>query len=63
MKEIEYAAWSLYTGPSNLSPVIDDPNCPWVVGQWTGVNEDTTPQQIQADIDQRISLVIEVSTF
>ncbi len=59
MEEIEYAAWSLYTGPSSLSPVIDDPNCPWVVGKWAGVNGDTTRQQIKADIDQRISLVIE----
>ncbi|MCP3944025.1 MAG: hypothetical protein GY710_21455 [Desulfobacteraceae bacterium] len=59
MEEIEYAAWSLYTGPSNLGMVIDDPDCPWVVGQWTGVNGDTTSQQIKVDIDQRISLAIE----
>lgn len=58
MEKNEYAAWSLYTGPSNLSPVIDDPDCPWVVGQWTGVNCDTNPKEIQKDIDQRISLLI-----
>lgn len=57
MEQIEYAAWSLYTGPSYLKPVLAG-DCPWVVGQWTGVNGDTSPQQIKADIDQRIAMAI-----
>lgn len=59
MEQIEFAAWSLYTGPSNLRTVINDKNCPWVVGQWTGLNNDTSSEEIKKDIDGRISLLIE----
>ncbi|MDY6855856.1 MAG: hypothetical protein SWO11_14340 [Thermodesulfobacteriota bacterium] len=58
MEKVEYVAWSLYTGPSNLRNVISDSNCPWIVGQWTGVNDDILPQHIQDDIELRISLLI-----
>jgi hypothetical protein len=57
----DFTAWSLYTGPSYLELIIDDPDCPWIVGQWDGVNPDTSPPVIKADLDQRIQLV--VSTF
>lgn len=57
MEQSEFAAWSLYTGPSKLRPVINDPNCPWVVGQWTGSNSGTSPDEIKKDIERRISLL------
>jgi hypothetical protein len=53
----DFAAWSLYTGPAYLKNVIDDPNCPWVVGQWTGINRDTSVEEIRNDIDARIELL------
>lgn len=59
MEQIEFAAWSLYTGPSNLRTVINDTSCPWVVGQWTGLNSDTSCQEIKKDIEGRITLLIE----
>lgn len=57
MEQSEFAAWSLYTGPSKLRPVINDPNCPWVVGQWTGSNNGTSPDEVKNDIEARISLL------
>jgi hypothetical protein len=61
MEQFDFTAWSLYTGPSYLKTVIDDPDCPWVVGQWDGVNQDTSAPEIKKDLDQRIQLV--VATF
>jgi len=57
MLPLEFAAWSLYTGPANLNNIIDDPSCPWVVGRWTGINGDTSPDGIRRDIDARIDLL------
>lgn len=59
MEQFDFTAWSLYTGPSYLKTIINDPNCPWVVGQWDGVNANTTAPEIKKDIDQRIALVVE----
>lgn len=53
----EFAAWSLYTGPACLRNIIDDPACPWVVGQWSGINADTSTEEIRKDIDARIDLL------
>lgn len=58
MEQFDFTAWSLYTGPSYLKSIINDPNCPWVVGQWDGANNGTSAKEIKKDIDQRIQLVI-----
>lgn len=55
----DYAALSLYTGVSGLKPVIDDPNCSWVLGQWNGINKDSSAQEIKKDIDSRLELIID----
>lgn len=60
MEQIEFTAWSLYTGPSNLKSIINDPNCPWVVGTWDGINNNTTAQEIKKDIDERINMLLYV---
>jgi hypothetical protein len=57
-EQFEFTSWSVYTGPSNLKNIIPDPNCPWVVGQWDGVNNDTSATEIKKDIDQRIAAVL-----
>ena len=56
---MNFAAWSLYTGPSCLNPIINDPACPWVVGRWDGINESTSKEEIKKDLDYRISAVIQ----
>lgn len=58
MEQFDFTAWSLYTGPSYLKTIINDPDCPWVVGQWDGVNADTSAAEIKKDLDQRIQLVV-----
>lgn len=58
MEQFDFTAWSLYTGPSYLKTIINDPDCPWVVGQWDGINADTSAAEIKKDLDQRIQLVI-----
>lgn len=58
MQQFDFTAWSLYTGPSYLKNIINDPNCPWVVGQWDGVNANTSAAEIKKDLDQRIQLVV-----
>lgn len=60
MEQIEFTAWSLYTGPAYLKSIINDPNCPWVVGAWDGINNNTTAQEIKKDIDERISMLLYV---
>lgn len=57
MEQFDFMAWSLYTGPSNLKNVINNPNCPWVVGTWDGLNADTSAKEIKQDIDARIDLI------
>lgn len=59
MQQFDFAAWSLYTGPSYLEPVINDPSCPWVVGQWNGIDSNSSASEIRKDIDARITLVVE----
>lgn len=58
-EQFEFTAWSIYTGPTLLAPIIADPNCPWVVGRWDAVNDDTSPSEIRKDIDQRIAAVVD----
>jgi hypothetical protein len=58
-EQFEFTAWSIYTGPTLLAPIIPDPNCPWVVGRWDAVNNDTSPSEIRKDIDQRITAVVD----
>ena len=55
----EFVAWSLYTGPSFLTPIINDPDCSWVTGQWKGVNTSCSKEEIKKDIDRRIDLLID----
>lgn len=63
MKKNNFTAWSLYTGPSNLKPVIPDQNCPWVFGEWSGININTSSKGIKKDIDKRIELLIETFKY
>jgi hypothetical protein len=58
MEQFEFTAWSLYTGPSYLKNIIDDSQCPWVVGKWNGINNNTSPAEIKKDIDLRIDLLL-----
>ncbi len=58
MEQFDFTAWSLYTGPSYLKTILNDPDCPWVVGQWDGINADTSAAEIKKDLDQRIQLVV-----
>jgi hypothetical protein len=55
----EFTAWSIYTGPSFSSPIINDERCPWIVGTWDAVNADTSISEIKKDIDQRIEVILE----
>lgn len=57
-EQFEFTAWSIYTGPTLLKPIIDDPNCPWVVGRWDASNTDMSAAQIKKDIDSRIAAVV-----
>lgn len=59
-EQFEFTAWSIYTGPTLLRPIISDPNCPWVVGRWDAGNNDTSAAEIKRDIDQRIAFVVKV---
>ncbi len=59
MEQFDYSAWSVYTGPSALKTIINDPSCPWVVGQWNGINANTTAAEIKKDIDYRIEIVMD----
>jgi len=45
MEQFDYSAWSVYTGPSQLKAIINDPSCPWVVGQWNGINADSSREE------------------
>lgn len=56
---LDFAAWSVYTGPSGLNPVINDPDCPWIVGTWDAANANVSPVEIQKDIDVRINAVLD----
>jgi hypothetical protein len=58
-EQFEFTAWSIYTGPTLLAPIIPDPNCPWVVGRWDAVNDNISSGEIRKDIDQRITAVVE----
>jgi hypothetical protein len=58
MEQFEFSAWSLYTGPSYLKNIINDPNCPWVIGKWDGINNDTTVAELKKDLDARIDLLL-----
>ena len=58
MIQADYAAWSLYTGPSNLKNIIDHPDCSWIVGQWDGVNANTSIEEVKKDIDYRIDVIL-----
>jgi hypothetical protein len=59
MERMEFAALSLYTGPANLKPIVNDPACPWVVGQWNGLNNGLSSEEIKKDIDGRIAFLID----
>ena len=59
MEQFDFTAWSLYTGPSYLKTIINTPNCPWVAGQWDGVNHGTSTTELKKDLDQRIQLVVD----
>lgn len=59
MEQFDYSAWSLYTGPSQLKSIIHNPSCSWVVGQWNGINTDTSKEEIKKDIDYRIKIVLD----
>ncbi len=59
MQQLDFSGWSLYTGPSFLKNIISDPNCPWVVGQWDGINKDTSAAEIKNDIEARILFFID----
>jgi len=39
MESSSFAAWSIYTGPKNIKPIIPDSN--WVIGQWDALNATT----------------------
>ena len=53
----EFIALSLYTGPENVRNVISEPDCPWILGTWNGINTDTE-SQIKQDIDARINFIL-----
>jgi len=57
-EQFEFTSWSLYTGPSYLKTIIPDENCPWVVGQWDGINNETSAGDIKKDIDKRIEIIL-----
>jgi hypothetical protein len=59
MEQFDYSAWSLYTGPSELKTIINDPSCSWVVGQWDGINANSSKEEIKKDIDYRIQIIID----
>ena len=59
MVQADFAAWSLYTGPSYVKNIINHPHCSWIVGQWDGINGDTTKEAVKIDIDHRISAIRE----
>lgn len=58
MEKSSFAAWSIYTGPSNLKQIV--PRSSWVIGQWNAINATSDASEIQKDIDERIKIVIEV---
>ena len=53
----EFIALSLYTGPENVKNVISEPDCPWILGTWNGIQTDTE-SQIKQDIDERINFIL-----
>ncbi|MCG8576918.1 MAG: hypothetical protein MI810_18700 [Flavobacteriales bacterium] len=59
MVQADFTSWSIYTGPSNLKTIIDNPDCSWIVGTWDGLNANTSKEEIKKDIDYRISIVID----
>jgi hypothetical protein len=56
--ESSFAAWSLYTGPSDLKPLT--PDSTWILGKWGNFepNEKLTASSIKKDIDSRIALLV-----
>jgi hypothetical protein len=56
MKEFEFTAWSIYTGPSNLYSIYDGSS--WVVGEWNAINDDCSVEEIKKDIDKRIECIV-----
>ena len=58
MVRADFTAWSLYTGPSDVKSIFDDPNCSWVVGQWDGINKNTKKKEVKKDIDYRIDVIL-----
>ncbi len=58
MLQADFSSWSIYTGPSNLKTIINGPNCPWVVGNWNGINANTSKEELKKDIDYRIDIII-----
>ena len=62
MEQFDYSAWSIYTGPSQLKSIINDPSCSWIVGQWDGINTNTSKEEIKKDIDYRIKIIIDSLT-
>ena len=53
----DFAAWSLYTGPSELKPFINS-DYPWVTGKWTGLNKTFDVDAFKDDINYRIDVLI-----
>lgn len=56
MDKNTFGAWSIYTGPSNVSSVAV--NSTYVYGQWDGINATTGPDEIKKDLDARIQLFL-----
>jgi hypothetical protein len=55
MRGIDFTAWSIYTGPSNLKSVYEGSN--WITGQWDAINDAVSASEIQRDIEARINLI------
>ncbi len=56
MNKPNFTAWSIYTGPKNNSQIIEGSS--WILGEWDGINDDTSPQEIKKDIDARINIIV-----
>lgn len=36
MTKSSFCAWSIYTGPADVQPIVPDSN--WVLGRWNALN-------------------------
>ena len=58
MTQADFTAWSIYTGPSQCKNLFADGSSPWVVGQWDGINTDTSEVELKKDLDYRINVIL-----